>query len=136
VLRIDPEEHVFTGIKDADREKRKDPEWDLKIRRRIKQKDFEPMESLMAKMSPWDMTFGDHMAAWSRIDFLTKKNPKGLARFMARMKDPIPAPPGQLPTTEAILQRQRDCFAECIGMDPKAFDTAWTAYVLKSYPSR
>jgi hypothetical protein len=136
VLAIDPAEHAFTGIKGAAADKRKAPEWGLKIRRRVKNKDFEPMEKLMNKMTPYELTFGDHMAAWSRIDFLIKKNPKGFARFMDRMKAPVIAQAGKIPTTEAILKRQGECFAECIGMDPKAFDTAWAAYVLKSYPKR
>jgi len=136
VLEVDPAEHVFTAIKGAAVDKRKDPKWGLKIRRRVKNKDYEPMAKLMTKMSAGEFTFGDHMAAWSRIDFLFKKNPKGFAKFMDRMKAPVIAQAGKSPTNESILKRQSECFTECIGMDPKAFDKAWTRYVLKSYPRR
>ena len=135
VLRIDPEEHIFTGLKGADRGERKDPEWPLKIRRRVKNKDFEPMEKLMLLMTPQDLTFGDHMAAWSRIDFLVKKHPKEFARFMDRMKAPVVSA-GSTVTPESVLKRQNECFEPCLGMDPQAFDKAWTAYVLKTYPRK
>ena len=68
--------------------------------------------------------------------YFEKQGLKGFARFMDRMKAPVTAQAGKAPTTEAILKRQDDCFAECIGMDPKAFDTAWVSYVLKTYPRR
>ncbi len=136
VLAIDPEEHVFTGIKGDPLDKRKDPEWNIKVRKRVKNNDYEPMEKLMNMMSPHEMTFGDHMAAWSRIDFLIKKHPKEFAKFMDRMKAPVVAEAGKTPTNEAILKRQSDCFAECIGMDPKAFDAAWVRYVNKTYPRK
>jgi hypothetical protein len=136
VLSVDPAEHVFTGIKGASLHQRKDPKWGLKIRKRVKNKDFEPMAKLMNKMSPSELTFGDHMASWSRVDFLLKKHPENFAKFMDRMKAPVIAAAGKAPTTEAILKRQDECFTKCIGMAPKAFDKAWTRFVLKTYPKR
>ena len=136
VLAIDPAEHVFSGIKDASMHERRDPKWALKMRRRVKNKDFEPMVKLMRRMNAFELTFGDHMAIWSRVDFLMKKHPKNLASLLEEMKPPVEAAAGKAPTTEAILKRQDECFAKCLGMEPKAFDKAWAAFVLKSYPRR
>jgi hypothetical protein len=136
VLAIDPEEHVFSGIKEASMHERQDSKWALKMRRRVKNKDFEAMATLMRKMSAFELTFGDHMACWSRIDFLMKKHPKSFAKFMAKLKAPVAAAAGTAPTTEAILKRQDGCFAECLGMTPAAFDKAWAAFVMKTYPKR
>lgn len=136
VLSIDPAEHVFTGIKGAALDQRKDPKWAQKLRRRVQHEDFTPMARLMSFMSPNEMTFGDHMSAWSRIDFLLEKHPEAFARFMDRMKAPVASQSGKPPTNEAILKRQQECFAECVGMEPGEFDKAWVKYVYRNYPRR
>lgn len=135
VLQIDPEEHIFTGLKGADRGKRRDPEWALKMRKRMKLKDYDPMVKLMTRMSAIELTFGDHMACWSRIDFLVKKHPEAFATFMGKMKDPVVSA-GSTPSAADILKRQNDCFEKSLGMNPEAFDKAWVAFVLKRYPRR
>ena len=136
VHRIDPKENQFSGMKGGIPKEHKDPKWKAKLRKRIKHKDYEPLSNLMKHMGFNQFSFGDHMAIWSRVEYLLANEPEKFAKFLGRMKAPVSAASGKSPTDEAVLKRQDECFREAFGMDPKAFDKVWVRYVLKKYPRK
>jgi hypothetical protein len=44
--------------------------------------------------------------------------------------------PGRAPTREEIAERHRAAFEKAFGMDAAAFDAAWSAWVLATYPKK
>lgn len=136
VRRIDPKEHCFTGMKDRTNKQRYDPDWDEKIYKRLRFDDFTPAEQLMKLMSFDDLTFGDHMAAWSRVDFLFSLPPEKFAHWMDLLKNPIPCPAGQAPTNEQILARQEEAMQTALDFDYAGFDAAWKKWAVATYKRR
>ena len=83
-----------------------------------------------------DLTFGDHLASWSRIDFLFSLGDAKFAHFMSIMKTKIPVAAGKIPDTKQVLAQQLEALEEAYGFDPAAFDTAWKGFVLATYPNK
>ena len=69
-----------------------------------------------------------NLVAWSFIDFMAHHKKGGLARFMARLKHKVPAPPKTVPTFAAVLKVQDQALQEAFGMDWTAFQTAWSDF--------
>ena len=133
---IDPTEHCFTGLKDRSNTKRYDPKWDVKIRQRLKHKDFTPAAKVTKYMAFEDLTFGDHMAIWSRIDYLMSLGDEKFAKFMDIMKNRIPVEAGQIPTARDVLAQQDRALQQAYGFDWATLDGQWQVYVRKTYPSK
>jgi len=133
---IDPKEHCFTGIKGRSNKERYDPKWAVKIKKRVKYDDFTPAAKVMQYMKFEELTFGDHMAVWSRIDFLQSLGTKKFARFMGELKAMIPVEAGKIPSEAAVIAQQEAGLRVAYGFDYAGFDAAWKTFVLKTYPNR
>ncbi len=136
LLRIDPTEYCFTGIKGRSNKQRYGSKWNVRIKKRLKHNDFTPASMLMKYMKFEELTFGDHMAIWSRMDFLQTLGPEKFAKYMGAIKDKIEVASGMQPTDEVIHARQEKALKVAFGFDYAGFDAAWKAYVLKTYPSK
>ncbi|MCA8956002.1 MAG: hypothetical protein KDC87_08005 [Planctomycetes bacterium] len=131
---LDPREHHFCTMKGGLPSKQFDHRWAQHVRGLVKNGAAPPLRETMKHFSTGGMEFIDLMCCWSRIDYLLAKRPKELADFMRRAKDPIDPGTGKIASPERVLKQQSDAFRSAFGYDPDAFDRAWSAYVLKSYP--
>jgi hypothetical protein len=136
VRRVDPEQHTFTGMKGRTKLKRYDPQWDVKTKKRLQHDDFTPAAKLIRVMDFEELTFGDHMAVWSRIDYLLSLGDAKFAQFMSIMKDRIAVDAGKVPDNAQIWAQQDRAFKTAYGLDAAAFDAGWREFVLKTYPNR
>lgn len=81
----------------------------------------------LAKLSSFgEMGLDDHLAAWSKFDFLQATNPEGLARFLLAIK--------YNPSNSANLDMQREALQSAFGWTFPAAEEAWKAWVLATYP--
>lgn len=136
VIQVDPGKYNFTGMKGRSNKERYGEKWAQRMRKRVGFEDFTPAAELFQFTSFDQLSFGDHLAAWSRIDFLLAQDRKKFARFMDLLKNPIPVDPGKTPSPTKVQERQLAALKEAYGYTPAALDSAWTAWVKKTYPRR
>lgn len=133
--RVDPEFPHFSALPAAEDALRKEWDWPPKVRARVRHGAFTPFDKLGAVFELEELKFGDHLACWSRIDFLLQQEPEKFSAFLKRMKGKIPAA-GQIPTKDEVLARQADSLQQVYGWDGKAFDQAWSKWVVEKYPEK
>jgi hypothetical protein len=136
LLRIDETEYCFTDVKGRSNKKRYGAKWPVRIKKRLKHDDFTPAAELMKFMAFDELTFGDHLAAWSRMDFLQTLGHEKFAKYMGALKNKIEVPSRKQPRTEQILAQQEKALQDAYGFDYAGFDAAWKEFVLKTYPNR
>jgi hypothetical protein len=133
--RVDPEFPHFSALPTAEDALRKEWDWPPKVRARVRHGAFTPFDKLGAVFELEELKFGDHLACWSRLDFLLQQEPEKFSAFLKRMKGKIPAA-GQIPTKAEVLARQTDSLQQIYGWDGKAFDQAWSKWVVEKYPEK
>ncbi len=125
----------FSGMSEQEAGRAKDWNWPPKLRARVKHGAFEPAAKVMHVMDPAKLSLVDHMAAWSRIDYLMTLGKERFGKFMAMMKGRIPMT-GVVPTDAEITAQQERALKEAFDLDAEALDAAWTKWVLKTYPQK
>lgn len=125
----------FSGMSEREAGRAKEWNWPPKVRARVRHGAFEPAEKLLAVMDPGKLSLVDHMTVWSRIDFLLSRGDEPFAKFMAAMKGRIPMV-GVVPTEAEIQTQQTAALQAAFGFDFAAFDSAWTKWVLATYPQK
>lgn len=133
---IDPKEHCFTGMKGRSNEQRYGHDWDVKTKKRLRHDDYTPGKEVLEYMKFEELTFGDHMAIWSRMDYLQSLGSEKFAKFLGLMKDAIKVEAGKNPTEDQVRAQQRSALKAAYGFDYDGFDTAWKAFVKKTYPNK
>ena len=131
--RVDPRFDNFTGLSGLPNPNR---EWDWapKVRGRVKFGHFIEADKVMRLQDYTQLTFADHMALWSRVDFLMSQGDARVALFMERLKARPEAT--AVLSAEDVQRQQEAALREAYGYDAAAFDEAWTRWVLETYPAK
>lgn len=132
--QLDPDVRFFSTIKDHDRKIRDDTFWPGIMRLLVKNDDFQKARKFLTYQHPKFDLF-DHVAAWSRVDFLMQEK-KRFAHFFSLVKTRLPSKVGQVPAWETVIANQKAALKAAYGYDAAGFDAAWTAYVQKTYPKK
>ena len=137
VRKHDPDTHDFSGMKNWNKSKAYPKEWHIYARRFAKNGLGSPSRKLCLLSDPSEMTFNEHICAWSIVDFLSQLDQgKQFAQFVARLKAPMPALPGKLPSYDTILAAQETALKDVFGFTYESLDTAWKQYAIRTYPRR
>jgi hypothetical protein len=78
--------------------------------------------------------FDDHLAAWSRVDFLFTAHGEALPLFARMLKGPDPDAVPPVPAASLIHDRQENAIRAVFGWAPADFDAQWSAWALRTYP--
>ena len=133
----DPETHEFSGMKDWIKTKTYPKKWDVYARRLASNGFGRATKELVAIQHPGQMTFNDHICAWSLVDFLRQIDGGArFAEFYALLKAPMPHKPGRIPTYQTILAAQEAALQSVFGFNYETLEAAWKKFVLRSYPRR
>ena len=110
--------------------------WPVKVRKRAR---HEGVCFTYEQMAAWqkfeDLGYHAHSQAWSRVDFLMKRDPEKVAFMVKKLKGIQPMANGMVPhkTVETMM---RKLLIELFELDPEGFDEEWRKWVLKTYPKK
>lgn len=132
---IDPREVNRTqGTNGKDVTMLQNKDWTELSLQLVKSKAMTPLSELFEGTDYSSLRFRDHIACWSRVDYMIKEHAEGFSRFLDRIKGQKTAAGGSL-QGEAVMECVRTAFRDCFGDDPDGFDAKWLAWV-KSKPWR
>jgi hypothetical protein len=80
------------------------------------------------------ITFNDHVAIWSRIDWLLSKEQERWQKFLFAVKGRVDA--NWRPNQEDLVGAVRDALQEAYGVSPLDFDQKWGEWVRQAYPAQ
>lgn len=132
--RVTPKLNYFTDERAYSEDEKDQWNWPPRVNARVKNQIWPTAEQLFALDDLSQFEYVDHMMAWSRMDYLMSVKPDGLPAFLEGVKGIIT--PGRAPTKEEITARHAEAFSKAFGMDAAAFDAAWSAWVLATYPKK
>lgn len=93
-----------------------------------------PLAEIFESKNYAQLRFRDHIACWSRVDFMIRVHPDGFASFLDGIKGQYRSTGGSL-QGEEVIECVRKSFRESFGGDPEGFDEKWIAWV-KTRPWR
>ena len=127
---------LYTSSKTAGvRYEEDDAKWKPKVRARVKHEAFPKMAEMAEWKSFEDLSFADHMMAWSRVDHLMTLGTDVVGELHALMHDPI-GWDSNLPREDLVVAQGRRAVEAATGMELEELDAAWVEYVEKRYPKR
>jgi hypothetical protein len=80
-----------------------------------------------------NIKFNDHVAVWSRIDFLMAQGPEKWQKFLFAVKGRVD-PTNWMPDQKDLVGATRDALRDAYGLSFLDFDTKWTEWVKANYP--
>lgn len=108
-------------------------DWRLKVVARVSGACASTTDELFRLRNAAEMSFQDHLAAWSRIDFLLCERGALFPELARELKGPDPARVPPRPTDDDVRARQAPAVERVLGWTPKELDAAWSAWVLNKY---
>jgi len=133
--RVYPKFNDFDQTEGTAADMRRVWRWRPKVRQMIGTDKFTPAAEVLKWRDYGQIKFNDHMAIWSRIDYLMSLGDKKWATFMNSVKGIVDKKTG-LVTGKNILDLQRKAMRKAWGLNPLTLDERWTEYVIKNYPTR
>ncbi len=134
--QVDDTTDVFTFLPTGLPEKSRPIDWPTSVRARTQLTNFTPLRDVLPWLDDRKIEFGDHMAIWSRVDFILRRHPAAFGKLMHAIKGPEMKGASFTPTAERLLQRQLDALTTVLGWTPEAFDAEWTAFAKETYPRK
>jgi hypothetical protein len=97
---------------------------------------FTPLSEAMTWRDYNQINFNDHVALWSRWDFLMSVDdaPAKFSAFMFEVKGRVTE--DWFPDQSDLVGATRDALSKVYGMTPLSFDEKWKEWVLKTYPTQ
>lgn len=107
-------------------------DWDVKVRQRLDHELIRPLAEIAGVADCEGFTLVDHMACWSRVEFLLAEREK-FAAFVARMKGAVDSRGMPLDHAGLVELQARAIRDELGHADAEALDAAWAKWVVKTY---
>lgn len=108
-------------------------DWATNVRARLAHGSSVPAEELF-RLRNEALRFEDHLAAWSRVDFLLTAHPDAFPLFARGLKGPDASATPPTPNAAEIDARQTRALAQVFGWSPADFDARWSEWALRTYP--
>ena len=136
VREIDPRWQIYTSPAGEFARGEDDVDWAPKVRARVEHRYFPTTAEMLAWQERNKLSFAEHMILWSRVDYLIRLDGGRMMReLLWKTMEPVPHD-GAGTREEVAAQQAQRAFREVTGKEPEAFDEAWAAWVLKTYPEK
>lgn len=133
--RVDPKWNNFDQQEGGVAEMRKTWKWAPYAKNLvITQGKYAPFAEVMKWRNFGDFKFNDHVAVWSRFDWLMSQGPERWQHFLFMVKGRVDA--NWLPDQTDLVGATRDALREAYGLSPLNFDDKWAEWVRATYPSK
>ncbi len=133
--KVDPRCLLYTAGKDETLRDELEADWEPKVRARVGHAYFPSVEEMLAWKDPEEWEFSRHMMAWSRVDFVLRRDRAKARALLMDLREPIPWSP-ERPREELLAERSRNALQSALGKDLAAFDREWAAWVFENYAKR
>lgn len=112
-------------------ERNRTQNWPATMRARVDLGNFTPLREAMAWIDDRAIDYGDHVAIWSRIDYLMRRHPNALGPLFKAVKGS-----SATSSVELLVERQIEGLAKSVNATPEQFDAAWVEFVRQTYPKK
>jgi len=129
--QLTDEHNNFEAIKDQEKRAFTVYDWDERIRMRAEHGLVRPLAAIFDVEQCTDFDLVDHMACWSRVDFLLKEFPREKFGIFAGQVKGFVDGRGNPPEHARLLERQREALSAAYGLDPDTFEAQWLAWLKK-----
>lgn len=126
--RIDPRETNRTQGENEDVTMLQNKDWDVLAQQLAKSESMRPLHEILEDTSFGKLRFRDHIACWSRIEYVMREKPGAIGRFIQGIKGQFD-PKGASLRGPAVGERFRAAFRESFGGDAMEFDEKWKAWL-------
>ncbi|MSR61674.1 MAG: hypothetical protein EXS08_04395 [Planctomycetes bacterium] len=133
--RVDPRYHLLAGGAAEPRISAAEGGWAPPVRARVEHRVFPSTNDMLAWNPSTPLEWADHLILWSRLDCLLAREDGAAGNFLRQLKAPL-AEGASAPTADELVERARAALPAATGGDLEHFDQEWSAWVLKTYPSK
>ncbi|MCA8973891.1 MAG: hypothetical protein KDC98_04180 [Planctomycetes bacterium] len=95
---------------------------------------FAPFPEVMKWRDFGDITYNDHVAVWSRFDWLMSQGPEKWQKFLFTVKGRVDA--NWSPDQSDLVGATRTGLSDAYGLTPLNFDDRWAEWVKATYPAK
>ena len=135
--QVDPRYPTFSGLAAGNQLAAEEWDWPPKVRARVKHDYYPSLDAMLGWRLGDTREFADTMMCWSKVDWLmAHDDDHAMGRFVEALKAPIVAPPDRAPNEDEVEARARQALQDVWGLEPAAFDSAWSQWVLDRYPKK
>jgi hypothetical protein len=133
--RIDPKWNQFDQNEGSVADMKTAWKWDVYCRSMIASPGkFAAFPEAFAWRDFGNITFNDHVAIWSRMDWLMSMGPEKWQKFLFLIKGRVDAQ--WFPDQNDLVGAVRDALQEAYGISVLDFDRRWMEWVKATYPSQ
>src|SRR5262245_5674140 len=119
------------AVDDADHELRDFWRWDERAPGLLRNRAFEPIETLMERADPNAFGIEQHIQSWAFVDFLMTTRKIATMQFLHDMKAPFHELKQQ-PSHAELLERAKTCLASSFRLDAAGLEAEWRTRLLRS----
>lgn len=133
--RVDPKWNQFDQQEGGVADMKKLWNWAPYVRNLVASSDkFAPMSKAYTWRDFGELTFNDHTALWSRMDYLLAQDREKFRKFLFAMKGRVDDQ--WLADQSDLIGASRDALRDAFGLSVLDFDAKWAEWVKATYPSK
>lgn len=133
--RIDPKWNQFDQQEGSAAELKTTWKWEPYCRNLVTSSGkFAPFPEVFGWRDFGNITFNDHVAIWSRMDWLMSQGPEKWQKFLFLVKGRVDAQ--WFPDQTDLVGATRDALQQAYGVSVLDFDRRWAEWVKATYPSQ
>lgn len=132
--RVDPNWNNFDQNEGAIADMKTETKWEKYCRNMVRSRDkFAPFAEAYQWRDFGDIKFDDHVAVWSRVDWMMSQGPEKWREFLFAIKGRV-NPTDWSPDQEDLVGAMRDAIQAAYGVSVLSFDDKWIEWVEANYP--
>lgn len=133
--RVDGRWNSFDQNEGSPADMKNESRWDVYTRKLLAGNGkFAPFSEAYTWRDFGKITFNDHVAIWSRIDFLMAQGPEKWSQFLFEVKGRVDEK--WLPDQSDLVGATRDALQKVYGISVLAFDDRWAEWAKATYPAQ
>jgi len=133
--RVDPKYNTFDQNEGSPADNKKINTWEPYCRNLVTTGGkFAPFAEAYAWRDFGAITFNDHVAIWSRIDWLMSQGPERWRTFLFEVKGRVDEQ--WVADQKDLVGATRDALQKAYGVSPLSFDGKWSAWVKEKYSAQ
>jgi hypothetical protein len=133
--RVDPRFNSFDQTEGSPADMRTTSRWEPYVRNLIASSGkFAPFAEAYTWRDFGSITFNDHVAIWSRMDFLMAQGREKWQSFLFEVKGRVTK--DWLPDQQDLVGVTRDALHKCYGISVLTIDEKWAEWVKANYPTQ
>ncbi len=132
--RVSPRFNSFDQTEGSPADARSTWKWEPHMRGLLVSGKFAPFAEAYTWRDFGNITFNDHVAVWSRVDFMMAQDPERWRSFLFQIKGRVTE--NWLPDQSDLVGATREALQKAYGLSPLNFDEKWSDWVRANYSAQ